>query len=255
MTSAVVDAEYELAVTTVTTAIKKAKELTDVFVAAVNRAISALPVLRDVLMDAFNKLMAKIKEVLDFLWRLITERGNASAVRQVAERWSTAVGGGASEQAGLVNRGQLRIEAQWEGVAASAYLTTTLNQIDALKAVKTTTNELHDTLSGVADALRTFWVFVAAETVAWLTLMAICAVTNALGGLPAAIAGTAAYLGLVTKHQIDFANHLDTARDKLRQITASNDFFAAGNWPPVMTDAMSDASVTDGDRSDWKPAS
>ncbi|MGH4016768.1 MAG: hypothetical protein ACRDSL_23110 [Pseudonocardiaceae bacterium] len=48
-------------------------------------------------------------------------------------------------------------------------------------------------------------------------------------------------------------NRLGGQKAKLEQQSTMDGQFANGNWPPAVADKMSDASVKDGDKSDWTP--
>jgi uncharacterized protein YukE len=253
VTDPVADAAQEAAVAAVVVAITKAREIWDDFVAAVDHAVSTWPALREVVMGPFATLTAKVSEALGVLGRLVTERGDATAVRQVASDWTNLVGHRTSVQAGLLDRGQLPSQGQWTGAAADKYLTVVLNQRQALIAVKTITDNLQTTLNEVADEIRAFWIYLAAETAAWLAIMVTCVFTAAIGGTPAALVASAAYVGVVLKQCVDFDNALARLRQKIEQQSTVNDAFAGENWPPVQSEHLSDASVNDGDASAWTP--
>lgn len=253
MTSPAADTAQEIAVQAVVEAVAKAKEILDGFVDAVNRAVAAWPALQAVLAAPLATLTAKLGEALTIVGKLLSERGSADAVRAVASDWNTLVGGVASEQAGLLDRGQLESQAQWTGAAADKYLTVVFNQRGALTAVKAMTDGLQNTLNEIADEIRAYWTYLAAETAAWLALMITCMFTAALGGLPAAIVASVVYVGAVLKQSIDFDHALSRLRQKLEQQLTTNDAFAGDSWPPVQSAYLADASVRDGDASDWTP--
>lgn len=246
-------AAFDVGIAAVRTVVEEGRKLWDDIVAVVNDFISTWPVLRDTMLDAFNRLAAVFREAMDVLAKLLTERGDAAAVRQVALDWNTLVGGPVSEQAGLVDRGQLESQGQWKGAAADKYLPVVIGQKNALAAVKTTTDGLGETLNGIADTMRNFWVVVAAESAVWLAAVTGSILAGGPAGLGAAAAVTGVYLGAVAKQETDFTNELAGARTKIEQLEQSDESFAGGDWPSPMSDALSDASVTDGDKTDWTP--
>ena len=48
-----------------------------------------------------------------------------------------------------------------------------------------------------------------------------------------------------------FTSSLEEKRAKLDQMSTMDSQFTNGDWPSAVTDKMSDASVKDGDGSDW----
>lgn len=270
MTGPVVDTEFEGAVRFVENAIETVRNAWNDIVAAVRAAIAAFPILAEPLMDDFNALTAKVTEALDFLWKLVTERGDATAIRQVGSDWTTAVGGPVNEQAADLHPGGMPSTGQWSGVAATKYFQVVLNQRQALMDVKPITDDLQLTLNEIADAIKTFWTFLAVETAGWVAMMVACAFTAALGGIAAALIASVTYVGLVTKHSNDLANTLDTKKAKLEQLSTAGGSFASGpppgfvgpvapdankpRWPSVPSTDLGDASVLDEDGvSDWTP--
>ena len=253
MTGPGADTAFDVGVAAVRTAVEEGRKLWDDIVAGVNAFISTWPVLRDTMLDVFNKLAAVFAEAMDLLAKLLSERGDAAAVRQVALDWNVLVGGMASEQAGLVDRGQLESQGQWKGAAADKYLPVVISQKNALAAVKTSTDVLGETLNGIADATRNFWVVVAAESVVWIAAVTGSIVAGGPAGFAAAAAVTGVYLGAVARQETDLTNELAGARLRIEQIEQSDESFAGGNWPSPQSDALSDASVQDGDKTDWTP--
>ena len=71
--------------------------------------------------------------------------------------------------------------------------------------------------------------------------------------LLAALTFSVAFLAGVATLSNNFANTLDEKKAKIDQQTTMDGAFANGSWPPAAADQMSDASVRDGDKSDWTP--
>lgn len=71
--------------------------------------------------------------------------------------------------------------------------------------------------------------------------------------LLAALGFSLTFLGAVATFSTNFANTLDEKKAKIDQQTTTDGAFANGTWPPAAADQMSDASVRDGDKSDWTP--
>ncbi|HEU5471466.1 MAG TPA: hypothetical protein VFV67_12495 [Actinophytocola sp.] len=261
MTAPVIDTAFEDAVAAVRDAVDRLREIWNDIVDGVNHVLGILPgFLEGPVKDAFNNLSGKVTEALDKIWQFYTERGSASAVRQVASDWNTEVGGAASEQAGLLTPAQLASTGQWSGTAATRYTQVVGNQTKALADVKTITDSVQTTLNEIADALRNFWVGLAVAVGAYIASMVGCAIGAAtvVGAVPSLIAAlgfSVTFIGAAVKLALDFSNALDAKKAKLEQQTTLNGSFASDSWPPATAGALADGSVRDGDKSDWTPAS
>jgi hypothetical protein len=223
---------------------------------AVNIVLPQLPgFLQPVVRGQFNKLSAKKDNAMEKFWKIYTERGSASAVRQVASDWNTLVGEKASDQAEKLTLTQLPSHNRWEGPAYIAYKEVVGFQSTKLGEVKTMTNAVQTTLNEIADAMKTFWDGMARTVGVYVLAMVACGITAAteVGIAPAIIAGiaaTAIFFDKIGDLATTFANTLDTKEAALEAQQTLNG--TDGKWPAVNAEALSDASVLDGDqKSDW----
>jgi hypothetical protein len=144
------------------------------------------------------------------------------------------------------------------GVAADAYRSSLPAQHAALLAIKATGDDVDAALTDLANALTTFWAEISvalANLVAALFAAAVSAATAV--GAPTAVAFALAALGIfaaAAKSTVSALTAVATnAASRAAQLERrlSNDAaFPAGGWPRSTT-ALTDASVADGDDTDW----
>ena len=231
----------------------------DDIVHGVNRVLRMLPgFLEGPIKSAFKKCSSKVSKVFEEITRLVSERGSASALRTAAESWNEQVGHRASTQAGLLVKEALETDNEWTGDAADRYGEAVTAQGKAFNLIKTITETLQTTLNEIASALTVFWISITVALVTYVAAMIpfIFGAGSGIGTIPAlgAILGVSVvFLGAVATLSNNFANTLDEKKAKLEQQATMDGQFADGNWPPAVADKMSDASVRDGDKSDWTP--
>jgi uncharacterized protein YukE len=254
----VVDTEFEAAIQRIEATTKQFEQCWNNLVAAANQAIPQLPgYLQPVAKGSFNKLSAKKDNALEKLVKIYTERGSASAVRQVASDWNTEVGEKMSALANSVTVSQLPSFNRWEGPAYIAYKETVAFQCTKLTEVKTMTDGVSTTLNEIADAMKAFWNGMATAYVSYVVSMQGCAVglMTVVGTIPSIIAAiglSIKWFDDLGKLATDFANVLDSKQAALERQQTLNG--TEGRWPPINTEALADASVLDDDRtSDWTP--
>ncbi len=80
-----------------------------------------------------------------------------------------------------------------------------------------------------------------------------CTGVGTVPSLIAALTLSVALLEKITMLSNDFANTLEEKKAKFEQQSTMDGQFANGDWPSAVADKMSDASVRDGDKSDWTP--
>jgi len=254
-----VDTAFEEAGNEVDDLLRKLTDAWNDIVDGVNTVLSILPgFLEGPVKGAFNSVSAKVSQVFDDMRQLITERGSASAIRTAAESWNTDVGGRASTQAGLLTKEALETDNEWTGDAADRYGEAVTSQGRALTQIKTITDTLQTTLNEIATALKVYWVAIAIAFGTYVALMIGCIIGAAtvvatVPSLLAALGFSLTFLGAVATFSTNFANTLDEKKAKIDQQTTMDGAFANGTWPPAAADQMSDASVRDGDKSDWTP--
>jgi uncharacterized protein YukE len=254
-----VDTAFEEALTRVGELVTKLNGSWNDIVNGVNHVLGILPgFLEGPIKSAFEKCSQKVSEVFDEIQKLFTERGSASALRTAAESWNEQIGHRASTQAGLLVKEQLDTDNEWTGDAADRYGEAVTAQNKALTQIKTITENLQTTLNEIASALKVFWVGIAIAFGTYVALMIGCiigaaTVVGTVPSLVAALGFSVAFLGGVVTLSNNFANTLDEKKAKLDQQSTMDGQFANGEWPSAVTDKMSDASVKDGDKSDWTP--
>lgn len=253
------DAAFEGALTKVSELFEKLKGAWDDIVDGVNHVLSILPgFLEGPVKSAFKKCSSKVGEVFDEVTKLFSERGSASALRAAGESWNEQVGHRASTQAGLLIKEALETDNEWTGDAADRYGEAVTAQGKALTQVKTITETLQTTLNEIASALTVFWWGIAIAFSSYVILMIPCiigagSVVGTIPALGAALGFSAAFLGGVLTLSNNFANTLEEKKAKFEQQATMDGQFADGEWPSAVADKMSDASVRDGDKSDWTP--
>ncbi|MEV4319277.1 hypothetical protein [Actinocrispum sp. NPDC049592] len=254
-----VDTAFEEALTKVSELVEKLRGAWDEIVSGVNHVLGILPgFLEGPVKSAFDKCANKVSEVFSEIQKLFTERGSASALRTAGDSWNEQIGHRASTQAGLLVKEQLETDNEWTGDAADRYGEAVTAQNKALAQIKTITETLQTTLNEIASALKVFWVGIAIAFGTYVALMIGCIVGAAtvvatVPSLLAALGFSVAFLASVATLSNNFANTLDEKKAKLDQQATMDGQFANGQWPSAVTDKMADASVKDGDKSDWTP--
>jgi uncharacterized protein YukE len=254
-----VDIAFEETLTRVSELLEKLKSAWDDIVDGVNHVLSILPgFLEGLIKSAFEKCSSKVTDVFNEITKLFSERGSASALRTAGESWNEQVGHRASTQAGLLTKETLETGDEWTGNAADRYAEAVTAQGNALAQIKTIADNLQTTLNEIASALNVFWIGIAVAFGSYVASMigcivGACTVVGTVPSLIAALGFSVTFLGVVAILSTNFANSLDEKKAKIEQQSTMDGQFADGNWPPAVADKTSDASVRDGDKSDWTP--
>ncbi len=254
-----VDIAFEEALTRVSKLLEKLKGAWDDIVDGVNRVLSILPgFLEGPIRSLFEKCSSKVTEVVNEITKLFSEQGSATALRTAGESWNEQVGHRASTQAGLLVKEALETDNEWTGDAADRYGEAVTAQGKALTQIKTITENMQTTLNEIASALDKFWIAIEVAFGVYVVSMIGCiaGVCTGAGTVPALFAAllfSVTFLGAFGTFLTDFTNTLDEKKARLEQQATMDGQFANGNWPPAVAEKMSDASVKDGDKSDWKP--
>ncbi|MEJ2859009.1 MULTISPECIES: hypothetical protein [unclassified Saccharothrix] len=204
-------------------------------------------------------LERQTREFQERIARLWDQPGDSDRLRQVGERWVAEVGDVLGDIAGGIAPDKLRTTVEWEGSAARAYLITVPPQAAGLTAVKDIANQLRASLNSLANSIDVFWTSIALA-LAGLVVGAVAAIATActVVGIPAAIAAlataVAASLAVVSATVLALESHFNTIeteqtaiRQKVRDLGTT--------WSMPDTARLTDASVVDGDGSDWRPGS
>lgn len=226
------------------------------------RDVGGNPVGADVV-GGIREGMRSLNAEWDELWAKIQDflahRGDSAELRRVAQEWSAA----ANDVGAISSRvapDQMTATIEWEGSAAEAYRLAVPPQHDALGQVKTSGVAMSTSLHALADAIDNFWIAVGVALAACI-VGAVGAVATAIEvvTVPAAIAILVGAIGIALGALgVGFAQGVVVTRrvqTDMRSID-QNMTDLGPSWPrpnPAAASALSDASVTDGDPSDWRP--
>jgi uncharacterized protein YukE len=193
-------------------------------------------------------LVVKIGEEI---YKLITGPGVPWTLFAHGSDWTdigTKVAGHANEAAtGVVVR-----DDSWTGDAATAYKASFGLQTDAMKAIKTATDEVHDALRNVGIAIIVFWIALAAALAIYIFELIAAAAATTPPATPAApvIAGIAStkfiaiLAGLVVALGAAFSVMVTQAADLTQRL--GDPTFPGQHWPLSATHAFADGSNADG---------
>ena len=215
--------------------------------------------IKDPVRAGYNELKPKVHDALDKCAKFYQTPGDPSGIRTTAESWTTQLGTAANDQAGVLVREQLDTDDSWSGTAADRYFQATISQNKALVGMKTLTDNVHNTLNEIADAISTFWVSFGTAIATYviaagIAVAACCTGVGAAAGIPAFIIATGAFITASITFANNFNNTLEDKKSKLDQLVPTGaPFGGGGSWPQAASDQMADAGVTDGDGSDWTP--
>ncbi|CCH32432.1 hypothetical protein ABZ816_24150 [Actinosynnema sp. NPDC047251] len=229
------------------------------FFETVNRTLSWVPApLRWVVEqveELFRQVNAKISEFWARVDQLFRQPGDSDRLNQVAEEWSDKVGNVLGDIAGTIGLDKMQTNVAWTGKAARAYAATVPPQAAGLNAVKDVSNQMRSSLVSLANSIDAFWIAIGVA-LATLVVSAIAAVAAActVVGAPAAIGaiagGLAVAIGIIGATVMALESHTNTIEAEQQNI-AQKIRDIGTEWTMPNTADMSDASVTDGDGSDW----
>jgi uncharacterized membrane protein YccF (DUF307 family) len=213
----------------------------------------------DKVQEGFRWLNQKLAEFWDRVNQLWHQPGDSDRLRQVGTGWAEQVGNKLGDIAGTITLDKMRTNVEWEGRAARAYSATVPPQSQGLTSVKDVANQMRASLNSLANSIDAFWI---AMGVAFGTF--VVAVAGAIAaaftvvGIPAAIAaiagGLTAAIGIVGATIMALESHTNTIETEQNAIMQKIHDIGR-EWTMPNTGDMGDASVTDGDGSDWKVGS
>lgn len=237
----------------------------------------------DLLDWAFGGLPSILREKIDRLWAKIVEYtekivqwcqdevcpyllapftlGNAS------QDWTTAVLDKVSDAGARLDGSQFRADEYWHGPAARAYSQVAAAQEDAAKAMVETVEEIQETLHDLSFKMKMLYVGLAATLVIAVGLVVTgtsllpeivtipAGLASILSGLLVAVGG----IGAIVTYSHSLADSTSGSLNGLRVAFHDNTGLPNGAWPKAVRDnpadsiptGLTDASLTDGDRSDW----
>ena len=206
--------------------------------------------------EALQKVRDAVAPVFDRVGQLLEQPGDPDRLRQAAAGW-TAIGNRLGATAGDVGLDRMRSNIEWTGGAAEAYKAMVPAQAEHLGTMKTQCVGLATSLDALAEQIDSFWTALTIALVAMVAAFAI-AIASALSvvGIPAAcavlltaLAGGVAMIGTLVLQRDALGDRIATEQ---RAMAQSLDEIGP-TWPAPNTAALADASVTDGDGSQWRP--
>lgn len=190
--------------------------------------------------------------------RLMAFAGSPAALTAAGDIWVRDVARLVSGVAATTNVAVMAADDKWSGPAADAYRAVIPLQAAALTALTAAATETDTTLHDFAAALDSFWTSigfaVAALGVAVASLaIGVLLAETVLGAIAALVVAVGAFVTACEKASTAFAvlsakQAADVAA--LNNRTYNNTAFPDGNWP-VSTNDLRDASISDGDSTDW----
>ncbi|MFI9011839.1 hypothetical protein ACIGNX_31835 [Actinosynnema sp. NPDC053489] len=233
------------------------------FFEQVNSVMSWVPAPLEYLIDPIIRNMElldrKLREFWDRVNQLWDQPGDPDRLKQVGEQWVSQVGNALGDVAGTIGLDKLRTTIEWEGRAARAYQATVPPQSAGLNSIKDIAGQMRSSLNSLANSIDMFWIAMGLAFVGFAVAIAGAVVAAfTVVGIPAAIGviltAAAAAFGLIAAAIMALESHVNTIeveqaaiRQKLRDLGST--------WAMPNTADMADASVMDGDRSDWRPDS
>lgn len=213
---------------------------------------------------ALDKYGDQIQEAIDDFKKIVLERGSAQDLRGTAGEWNALVLHIIRDKSGALDPDKDTIGADdnWSGAARDAYLSATRGQRDNLTKLGGVVENLSTVLHDTASAHQTYWVGIAAAAATFVTSLASAVLLAELppaaaAAAAAAVVASGALIGLLTAFENTLEekkNSIDQGKTTLDQILGDG-----GTWPKAVSDvagdprSLSDASVADGDASDWVP--
>lgn len=242
--------------------LERVEQVVNDLIRNVNRVIGLLPgfldSLADRLVDILNRFGELVGQFLREVGEFFTQPGWPPALFSAKAAWTTEVGGRVSALVSTATLDETQSDDRWQGRAADAYRNTLPRQKDALTAIKAASDEIGDALNNVAFGIIAFWVAIAGAIVAFVAELIVEAGAAAtVAGAPPAAAGAVAstikviavvagIVGLL----VTYLSTVSVQTNDLNQRLANNDAFPRGQWPRSTTE-LSDASLNDGDDTDW----
>lgn len=227
---------------------------------SVESHLSALP---DFIADDLRQSLVRLREQVDAVTSYISDRiavaGDPALLMATASTWITGIGGPVSGNAGIGSFSTAQADDYWTGLAGDAYRNTLPAQLAALTAIEAIGADINSTLTEVASAITTYWISVSTAALAFAAGAETAALTAAtILGIPAGV-------GLLVGITVAFVNAVNDAIKAVDTIAAAaagrgadlqrrlfNDLaFPQGTWPRSTVPITADASITDGDVTDW----
>jgi uncharacterized protein YukE len=248
---------FDEAISSIESARKKMAKAWKDIVNHVNWGLKFLPdSIGDQVRKATQKLGGEYQKSDGWILDQLLERGSPDALRDAGDVWNEQIKAVVSDYVEGLAFAEMPSNNRWKGTAQLAYRVIVDQQNKALAELRDVLDKLNTTLNDIADAIKYFWVAVAAAVIIFAAAMVVCGLeTVGLITIPAAIttaiAAVAAFWAAISTALIMFHNSLDNNEAKLEGLTTQ--FPQDGAWPAPTSD-ISDASVLDLDgESEWEP--
>jgi hypothetical protein len=191
--------------------------------------------------DRWNDFCDWMAKVWKQLTEIVENMGAPWDLSSTANAWSDKIGGPVSGKAQVATAGELSVDDNWDGDAATQYKQKMPLQATALDKVRSTLSE------GVNNAMSTaqlgIWVFWVALVAALVTLIAgiigaMASSATVLGlppGVAIAIAAVIVFLAAIAGGIVTLRATLSNANSTIRRALSDNSGFENGHWPPFHT--------------------
>jgi hypothetical protein len=228
---------------------------------ALDQTFALVPIARAEGDSILTHLTRMSQQVSSLVGSLVLDSRIVLDFWHAAEGW-TALRAEASAAAGKLEPANRPAGAFWEGLAANAYRWVTPNQRSAVLRIDTVAHQVQVSLTWAAEAGVVFYLGALAPLVKLTAVVvaALPALVSGVGTLPAALALVVAFadvlsqlLAVITMAAIVYAwakVHLNNVRSEGFDTSS----FPNGRWPEPRTELYDDGTVSDGDPSDWRPA-
>jgi uncharacterized membrane protein YccF (DUF307 family) len=242
---------------------REAGEAARDFVAQVDTVLSWVPEPLAHLVEPITRglklVVLGIDDVIGFCERTLDGCGDEDRLRAVGLEWVTRVGDVLGNVAGDLAPEKSRTSVKWTGDAAQAYRLAVPPQVAGLTAVKDIANQMRSSLNSLANSVESFKVAVLL-TLTGFVVGAVGAIAGAITvvGAPVALASVTTSIGvaLAAFGGALVAMNAHVAVVKTEQTTLQQKIHdLGGTWPAPNLGDLADASVVDGDLSDWRPGS
>jgi uncharacterized protein YukE len=252
------EADYQRAVDAVQQALQELENELEALPGTIATACAGyLPPIRDGLVWFGGVLAECGRAIAEFAVEAL--RGAVAPVFMAVDATSwTDVKSAATGIQGALRVDQLPVRDHWKGVASDRYALAVASQSGAAGRVAAVADSTAGTLAACAGAGTVFYIAVAATLAEFLTVLGGAVVEIVSGvftwaGLLTALAeaqlvpkaltfAKAALVAFLATQVTSMVALLNQARD--------NSVFTGGHWPRAVTEAYSDATVTDGD-AEW----
>lgn len=236
------------------------ESMVDQIVTATNQTLDQLPgwLVGDA-RTALADLRRTSAETIAQIRAWLANAGDPIALELAAGGWDSEVAGPVSRLVDLGAAEREDLQASWTGDAAEAYLRVLPDQGRALQAVHEAAGEARMALIEFANAIRAFWAAIDVAVAAGLAGL-VAAVGAALAsptGIGGVVLGIGAISGITTSVMQTFTGFqaftaAATTHGGVLSARIKNEAgFGDALWPRSTTDPFVDASLSDGDDTDW----